>query len=87
MPILLLKHFLILSLDYLSYQISNKLNELKIDNTKENFFLKLTEIQNGLNFCKERIKIINNLYFIDAPINLENNLIAKLNNKGKDNRN
>jgi hypothetical protein len=79
MSILRLKHFLTLSLDLLSAQISNKLNELKND-SKESV-LKLIEIQKGLNFTKERIHILNGLYFRDAKIALDNSLFAKLDKK------
>jgi len=57
-----LKNFLSLSLDYFSNQIIIKVNILDKEGTPE-ALNKIYELQNGLNFCLERIKLLNRIYF------------------------
>ena len=57
-----LKHFLSLSLDYFSNQILICVGLLDKEGTPE-ALAKILELQNGLNFCQERIKLLNKIYF------------------------
>ena len=57
-----LKHFLSLSLDYFSNQILICVGLLDKEGTPE-ALAKILELQKGLNFCQERIKLLNKIYF------------------------
>ena len=78
--ILRLRHFLTLSLDFFAAKINEKLNEFKNNNSRDNY-IKLLEVQKGFRFCKDRIEMLNKLYFRDAQINLKNNVFDKVDNK------
>ena len=78
--ILRLRHFLTLSLDFFAAKINDKLNEFKNNNSRDKH-IKLLEVQKGFRFCKDRIEMLNKLYFRDAQINLKNNVFDKVDNK------
>ena len=71
-----LKNFLSLSLDYFSNQIIILVGILDKDGTPE-AFNKILELQNGLNFCLDRIKLLNKLYFNRNEFNIEGSLCDK----------
>ena len=78
-----LKNFLSLSLDYFSNQIIILVNVLDKDGTPE-ALNKIYELQNGLNFCLERIKLLNKLYFNKNEFNIQGSLCDKAIKKVKE---
>ena len=78
-----LKNFLSLSLDYFSNQIIIKVNILDKEGTPE-ALNKIYELQNGLNFCLERIKLLNRIYFTKNEFSIEGTLCDKAIKKVKE---
>ena len=75
-----LRHFLSLALDYFAAKINDKLNDFKNENTRE-VYIKLLEIQKSFRFVRDRIDMLNRLYFKDAQINLKECVFDKVDNK------
>ena len=69
-----LKNFLSLALDYFCNQLLSKVSELNKD---EKGLTKILEIQNGLNFCKDRINLLNKIYFTKKKFNIEGSVCEK----------
>ncbi len=78
-----LKHFLSLSLDYFSNQILIKVGLLDKEGTPEALKI-ILEAQNGLNFCQERVNLLNKIYFTKKPYCLEGSLCEKAIKKVKE---
>ena len=78
-----LKHFLSLSLDYFSNEIISIVNVLDKEGTPE-AINKILELQNGLNFCVERIKLLNRIYFNKNEFSIRNTLCDKAIKKVKE---
>ena len=78
-----LKHFLSLSLDYFSNQILICVSKLDKEGTPESLS-KILELQNGLNFCQERIKLLNKIYFNRNEYNIQGSLCEKAIRKVKE---
>ena len=78
-----LKHFLSLSLDYFSNQILIKVGLLDKEGTPEALII-ILEAQNGLNFCQERVNLLNKIYFTKKPYCLEGSLCEKAIKKVKE---
>ena len=78
-----LKHFLSLSLDYFSNQILISIGKLDKEGTPE-ALAKILELQKGLNFCQERVKLLNKIYFTKKEFSLEGSLCEKTIKKVKE---
>jgi hypothetical protein len=78
-----LKHFLSLSLDYFSNQILISVGALDKEGTPE-ALNKILELQNGLNFCQERVNLLNKIYFNKKEFSLEGSVCQKAIKKVKE---
>ena len=78
-----LKNFLSLSLDYFSNQIIIITNLLDKEGSPD-ALNKIYELQNGLNFCLERIKLLNKIYFNRNEFRIEGSLCDKAIKKVKE---
>ena len=78
-----LKNFLSLSLDYFSNQIIIIVGILDKEGTSE-ALNKIYELQIGLNFCLERIKLLNKIYFNKNEFNIKGSLCDKAIKKVKE---
>jgi hypothetical protein len=78
-----LKNFLNLSLDFFCNQIIIIVSILDKENTNE-ALNKIYELQNGLNFCIERIRLLNKIYFKKNEFNIEGSLCDKAIKKVKE---
>jgi len=78
-----LKNFLSLSLDYFSNQIILIVNLLDKEGTPE-ALNKIYELQSGLIFCMERIKLLNRIYFTKSQFSIEGTLCDKAIKKVKE---
>ena len=78
-----LKHFLSLSLDYFSNQILISVGALDKEGTPE-ALNKILELQSGLNFCQERVNLLNKIYFNKKEFSLEGSVCQKAIKKVKE---